>query len=124
VGDYRQLDAWKSARQLAVATYRVTSELPKHERYSLGDQMRRAAVSVASNIAEGAGRGTTREFVRFMRIARGSLQELLTQIAIAAELELLAQAALHALEDQAEQTGRLLFGLIRYRTASGGQAKT
>jgi four helix bundle protein len=59
-----------------------------------------------------------------MRIARGSLQELLTQIAIAAELELLARAALHALEDQAEQTGRLLFDLIRYRTASGGQAKT
>lgn len=122
MGNFRQLDAWKSAQQLAVATYRLTSELPGFERYTLGDQMRRAAVSVVSNIAEGAGRGTNREFVRFLRIARGSLQELLTQIAIAGEMDLVARAALETLEEQGEQTGRLLFGLIRYRTASGNQS--
>ena len=79
-------------------------------------------MSVVSNIAEGAGRGTNREFVRFLRIARGSLQELLSQIAIAGEMDLVARAALEALEEQGEQTGRLLFGLIRYRTASGNQS--
>jgi four helix bundle protein len=125
MGDYRQLDTWKSAQQLAVATYRLTSGLPNQERFGLGDQMRRASVSVASNIAEGAARETNREFARFVRIARGSLQELLTQIVIAAELDLVPEAALKDLDAQAEQTGRLLsacFGTAP-RTTTGRSAR-
>ena len=120
MGDYRQLKAWNSAQDLAVATYRVTRGLPARERYLLGDQMRRAAVSIASNIAEGSGRGTDREFAHFLRIARGSLQELQTQLGIAAELELLDSDAVAELEACAAQTGRLLFGLLRFRSGMQG----
>ena len=120
MGDYRQLKAWNSAQELAVATYRVTRGLPGRERYLLGDQMRRAAVSIASNIAEGSGRGTDREFAHFLRIARGSLQELQTQLGIAAELEILNCDAVAELEACAAQTGRLLFGLLRFRSGTQG----
>ena len=114
MGDFRKLEAWQAARRLAVLVHRTTAAMPWRERAGLGDQMRRAAVSVASNIAEGAGRAWDREFARFLRIARGSLQELQTQLLIASDLTLLP--ALQPLDELAARTGRLLFGLLRYRT--------
>ena len=84
-GHYK-LDAWKVSRQLVVAIYRLTQRFPKEELFGLSAQMRRAAVSIPSNIAEGAARTGGREFAQFLNIARGSLSELETQLLIAMDL--------------------------------------
>jgi len=83
---YRELLVWQKARALAVHVYRATEDFPKAELYGLTSQLRRAAVSVASNIAEGQGRLTSGEFLHFLGQARGSLLELDTQLAIARDL--------------------------------------
>ncbi|HUH37434.1 MAG TPA: four helix bundle protein [Spongiibacteraceae bacterium] len=88
---YRQLKVWQSAMALVTEVYRVTGGFPETEKFGLVTQMRRAAVSLPSNIAEGAGRGTDKEFSRFLQIARGSLFELETQVDIARRLELIAR---------------------------------
>ena len=77
--NHKDLNVWKSSIQLAKQVYHVTDEFPKEETYGLVSQMRRAAVSVASNIAEGAARRGTREFIRFLHMAAGSASELDTQ---------------------------------------------
>lgn len=83
---HQQLRAWQNAMQLVEAIYRLTASFPESERYGLTSQVRRAAVSVPSNIAEGAARGSTADFIRFLYIARGSLSELETQCLIAQKL--------------------------------------
>ena len=88
---FRDLIVWQKAIQLAEQVYRLTQHLPDTERYGLTSQMRRAAVSIASNIAEGNARQTTRDFVNFLTIARGSLAELETQLVIATKLQLLTE---------------------------------
>jgi four helix bundle protein len=87
--NYRDLIAWQKAMDLVVAVYRATEQFPKEEIYALTSQIRRAAVSIPSNIAEGQGRGTVNEFTHFLRIAHGSLRELETQLLIAQRLEYL-----------------------------------
>lgn len=84
---YRDLIAWQKAKALALELYICTRKFPKHEIYGLSSQMRRAAVSVPSNIAEGKGRRSRKELVQFLYRARGSLLELETQLCIAYELE-------------------------------------
>lgn len=84
--DYRQLKVWQKALDLAVEIYDLVKLLPKEETYALSDQMRRAAVSIPSNIAEGQGRNSDKEFVNFLSIARGSLWELETQIELCERL--------------------------------------
>ena len=84
-GHFR-LDAWKMSRQLVVAVYRLTRAFPKEELFGLTIQMRRAAISVPSNVAEGAARSGRREFAQFLNVARGSLSELETQLIIATDL--------------------------------------
>jgi four helix bundle protein len=81
---HKKLDVWKESVDLAVEIYRVTEAFPKSELYSLTSQMRRAAVSVPSNIAEGAARSTGKEFMQFLMIARGSLSELAAILIMAA----------------------------------------
>ena len=115
MGDFRQLEAWQASKRLSVGTYRVTCRLPYAERATLGDQMRRASISIASNIAEGSGRFTDKQCVQYLRIARGSLQELQTQLEIVEELAMLPVADVAELRKMADQTGRLLAGLIRYK---------
>jgi four helix bundle protein len=83
---FRDLLVWQNAKTLAVGIYQATERFPKNELFGLTNQMRRAAVSVPSNIAEGQGRGTKPDFTKFLCIARGSLLELETQIDIAVEL--------------------------------------
>ncbi len=95
---YRQLLAWQKARSLATEIYRETESFPSSELYGLRSQLRRAAVSVASNIAEGQGRTTTGEFVQFLGHARGSLLEIDTQLAIAFDLKYLTQPEYDRLE--------------------------
>ena len=95
---YRQLLVWKKAKHLAILCYRITEDFPKAELFGLTSQIRRAAVSVASNIAEGQGRLTRGEFRHFLGQARGSLLELETQAAIAFELEYMRPDAYESLE--------------------------
>lgn len=85
-GRHTRLEVWQRAMDLAEDVYRVARTLPEHERYGLAAQIRRAAVSVPANIAEGAARSTSREFVRFLRISLGSLAELETELLLAARV--------------------------------------
>jgi four helix bundle protein len=109
---YKDLIVWREAKSLASAVYRATESFPKREWYGITSQIRRAAVSVPSNIAEGQGRLTKGEFVQFLGHARGSLQELRTQLEIAVELEYLTETDLQTLDSQSEQVSRMLNGLI------------
>ncbi|WP_417215781.1 four helix bundle protein [Alcanivorax sp.] len=83
---YQRLNVWRGAMELAEQVYLITRHFPDEERFGLSQQMRRASVSVASNIAEGSDRGTDKDFVRFLYIARGSLQELETQLFLSSRL--------------------------------------
>ncbi len=89
--DYRDLIVWQKAMDVATETYKLVKLLPKEETYALSDQMRRAAVSIPSNIAEGNGRNTIKEYLHFLAIARGSKSELETQIMLAIRVGLLSQ---------------------------------
>jgi four helix bundle protein len=109
---FRDLRVWQEAMRLSVETYRMTAGFPKNEIYGLAQQMRRAAVSVPSNVAEGKGRHTNREFAQFLFHARGSLLELETQILIARELQYLSVQQAHKLQENATKAGRSLAGLI------------
>ena len=109
---YRELLVWQKAKALAVRLYRETERFPNREAYGLTSQMRRSAVSIASNIAEGQGRLTRGEFRHFLGIARGSLLELETQLAIAVDLEYLGQVEYESLAQDSYQTLGLLNRLI------------
>ena len=109
---YRDLIAWQKAKTLALDVYRCTNEFPKAEIYGLTSQMRRAAVSVPSNIAEGKGRHSQRELLQFLYCARGSLLELRTQMEIAHDLGYLDPVLFKQLEVKMDQLGRILNGLI------------
>jgi four helix bundle protein len=113
VTDYTQLETWQRAMDLADAVYKATRTYPKEETYGLTSQTRRSAVSVPSNIAEGQGRGNSREFVRFLAVARGSLFELQTQIRLAERFGYLDPERSSGLIDQSWTVGRLINGLIR-----------
>lgn len=109
---YTDLLVWQEAMSLAEDIYRVTRAFPKEELYGLVSQMRRAAVSIPSNVAEGQGRRTRGEFLQFLGQARGSLAELGTQVALARRLSLLPFTDNRDLEQQIGKTGRLLNALI------------
>ncbi len=106
---HEQLEAWKFAMQLVKAVYPMTSDFPAEERYGLAQQRQRAAVSIPSNIAEGAGRNGAKEFLNFIGISRGSLAELETQLRLAVMLGFAAPD--HPAFDMANSTGKLLTGL-------------
>lgn len=109
---YRDLIVWQKAKTLAIHIYRHTECFPKSEIYGLTSQMRRAAISVVSNIAEGQGRLSPGEFQQFLGHARGSLLELETQLEIACELELLDAPAYEALGQESFQVLGLLNRLL------------
>lgn len=104
-----RLDAWKESMVLVKAVYETTKNFPREEVYGLTQQMRRAAVSVPSNLAEGAARTSRREFAQFISIAKGSLSELETQLLIAADLQYIDRENL--IFPQLEKASRLLAGL-------------
>jgi len=109
---YRDLRVWQQAMDLAMLIYRLTEAFPKHELYGLTGQIRRAAISIPSNIAEGKGRRTDRDFSSFLFRARGSLLELETQLLLARRLEYLKEAdSVSALKSTAA-VGSALTGLI------------
>lgn len=113
--DFRQLDVWKNARDLAIAVYRETSEGALARDFGLRDQMRRAAVSICSNIAEGNERGSDKDTVHFFRIAKGSTAELIAQLDIGLGVGYLNDGKAQALIASYEEIGRMLGGLIKYR---------
>jgi len=110
---HHDLDAWKIAVDLVREVYTLTAEFPADERFGLVSQMRRAAVSVPSNIAEGAARGTAREFTQFLIVARGSLAELETQLRISQDLGFASAARTSPVAAMLERTFSLLSGLMR-----------
>lgn len=109
---FRDLRVWNEAMNLTVEVYKNTASFPKHELYGLTQQMRRAAVSIPSNIAEGKGHYSDKEFSRFLLHARGSLLELQTQLIIASQLQYLSGDDGKRLTTMAEGVGRALSGLI------------
>jgi four helix bundle protein len=109
---FRDLRVWRDAMELTTEIYRGTAKFPKHELYGLSQQIRRAAISVPSNIAEGKGHRSDKEFTHFLYHARGSLLELQTQLFIAEELQYLSKEEGQRLLSMAEGVGRALSGLI------------
>ena len=108
---FRDLIAWQKAMELARLVYRATGQMPDTERFGLTNQMRRAAVSVPSNIAEGYARQSRADYLKYLRIARGSLAELATQHELARGLEMLGPD--RATESLLAECDRVLQGLIR-----------
>jgi four helix bundle protein len=117
---HKDLVVWQKSVALACKVYAATRLLPREERYGLTSQLKRAALSIPSNIAEGSARRTRAEFIQYLHVSRGSLAELETQFLIASRLKLLSDAAA-TLEEIAE-VGRLLNGLIRSLAASSQTA--
>jgi four helix bundle protein len=113
VTSYKELETWQVAMRLVAEVYRVTKEFPKEEVYGLTNQLRRAAVSVPSNIAEGEGRDSTKEFLHHLSIARGSLYETETQLLIAKQLDYLKQSDADSISATIAGVGRLINGLAR-----------
>jgi four helix bundle protein len=109
---YRELIVWQRAIQLTVSIYRLSGSFPPEEKFGLTSQIRRAAVSVASNIAEGYGRGTRGEYKNFLGMARGSNFEVQTQLTIARELKFGSPELLLAAEGLSDEVGRMLFSII------------
>lgn len=99
---------------LAEEVYKATREFPIHEQYTLTSQIRRAAVSVPSNIAEGAVRNADKEFIRFLYIAQGSLAEIETQLILSQKLNYITPEQLQTLINQKDQTAKMIYGLINY----------
>jgi four helix bundle protein len=116
---HKKLDLWRAAMELAVTIYQVTDLFPREERYGLTDQIRRASSSVPSNIAEGAGRQTRKEFINYLHIAQGSLSELDTHLELARRLGYLGQDSWTALDGKVERIDKMLSGLIRHQRGKG-----
>ena len=111
VQHYRELIVWQKAIGLVETVYRATENFPKTEIYALTNQIRRAAVSIPSNIAEGQGRNSTRDFLHFLPVAQGSLLELETQIIIAERLGYFDKAQENSLLETTAEISRMLSGL-------------
>ena len=109
---YRDLVIWQRAMGLAEATYRITRSFPRDERFGLTSQARRAAVSVAANIAEGYGRGTRPAYISFVRIAQRSLKELETHLMLAERIGLCAKGSTADLLAEADEIGRMVRTLL------------
>ncbi len=116
---YRDLTAWKVAMTFVLAIYRATRSFPRDELFGLVSQLRRAAVSIPSNIAEGYGRNSTRELHQFVGMARGSLAEVETQLDISRELGYLSAGDAKELPKQARRLGQLLTGLRDWSAKAG-----
>jgi four helix bundle protein len=112
-GTYKDLEVWESAMKMVFDVYRDMATFPKQEMFGLTSQLRRAAMSVASNIAEGKGRFSDRELSQFLSVARGSVFEIENQVAIALELAYLTKDQSQDLQRPCAEVGRLLNGLIK-----------
>ncbi|HXD12421.1 MAG TPA: four helix bundle protein [Anaerolineales bacterium] len=110
--NYRELIVWQDSIRLAKAVYKLTEKFPKHEIYALGDQVRRAVVSVPSNIAEGQARKAPGDFRRFLHIALGSLAEVDTQLVLAQEFGYISKEDVDPFDEQIQNLRKKLYALI------------
>jgi four helix bundle protein len=113
IDSYRDLKVWQEAMSVAERAYRVTAPFPKDETYGMTSQIRRAAVSIAANIAEGYGRDNSGSFVQFLRMSQGSLKELETHLMLSARVSLVPTADVEPLLQQCDELGKMLRSLIR-----------
>ena len=113
IDDYRKLVVWQKAMDLVEESYKITMLLPKDESFGLASQIRRAAVSIPSNIAEGQARHTKKEFLNFLSIARGSKAELDTQIQICIRLSYLTQTQAQVALALCAEVGKMIFSIMQ-----------
>jgi four helix bundle protein len=113
INNFTDLDAWKVGHQLVLNIYKLTTSFPKSETYGLSDQMRRCAVSITSNIAEGFSRQSSKEKTQFYYMSKGSLTELYNQLIIARDISYINIDSFNKGEEQITKVGRILTGLIR-----------
>ena len=113
ISSYRDLRVWQDAMSLAEACYRVTNDFPRSELFGLTSQIRRAAASVAANIAEGHGRESTGSFIQSLRVAQGLLKEVETHLLLAIRVGIQSAPTAEPVLDQCESTGKKLRALIR-----------
>jgi len=113
VESYKDLQVWQKSMELVKRIYRLTQHFPKEELYGLTSQLRRSAVSIPSNLAEGSSKRSTKEFMRFINISYGSLCELETQILIACDLEYIESQTKNECCEKISEIGRMLNGLLR-----------
>ena len=112
--EYTELEVWKESRELVNMLYEITGKFPKEEMYSLTSQMRRSAISIPSNIAEGCGRRASADTVQFLHITRGSLYELETQLYLGYDQAYLNEENFNAMLKQIVKCKRLINGFIKY----------
>ena len=117
IGSYRDLDVWQFGMAIVVDIYRVTRTFPAEERFGLISQLRRAAVAIPSNIAEGRNRLGAAEFRRFVSVARGSVAEVETQLAVAVALGFVNASEIASLSSRLDELSKMLFGLYRRLSA-------
>ncbi|MBR1560963.1 MAG: four helix bundle protein [Clostridia bacterium] len=110
--NYKELVVWNRGMELACAAYEVALKLPRHETYALSDQIRRSAISIPSNIAEGYGRNSTRDYVRFLSIARGSRYELETQLLLCVKLGYVDEKGIASAVQLGTEVGKMLNVMI------------
>ena len=113
IESHRELLIWQRAIELSLAIYRLSASFPREEMYGLTNQLRRASVSIASNIAEGYGRGTKGEYKQFLSIARGSNLELQTQLVIARELNFADSSSIDKAESLSGEIGKMLTVMLK-----------
>ena len=121
---HKKLDAWREAIELTITVYHETDDFPKEHLFQLSNQMHRAALSISSNIAEGAARQTKKEFANFLHIAQASLSELDTQLEVAKGLNLLPENQWSKLDTKMNRIDKLLTGLIKYVKATKSKRRT
>ena len=111
--NYKELEVWQKAINLVIELYKITESFPHEERYGLISQVQRSGVSIPANIAEGWGRGSTKEYIQYLRISRGSLAELETHLIIAQKLNYISEENTCKLQNEIISIGKMLNNLIK-----------
>jgi four helix bundle protein len=112
---FEDLEVWQKAHKLTMEVYKITNKFPKEEKYRLGDQLRRSAASVATNIiVEGNSRKHKKEFQQFLNMARSSLEETKYHLLLARDLGYVQGKVYHSLQERSDQIGRMVYGLVKF----------
>lgn len=118
VKDFKDLIVWQKAMELVAEVYRLAKKLPKEELFALSDQIRRSAISIPSNIAEGQGRNSTKEFIQFLAIAKGSKAELETQLLLCVKIDYLNESEIQMAINLIQEVGKMLNALQKTLTTN------
>ena len=113
VSSYRDLIVWQKAMDMTESLYRIVKKLPKEETYALSDQMRRAAISIPSNIAEGFGRNSKKEYLQFLYIANGSVSELETQLMLCVRINYLKESEIQSILSLLSEIGKIIMTITK-----------